>query len=74
MNNADPANISATGIKKVKTKSLLLLASACLMPLPALAADDDTGTDAPPAQEARVNQMTTGVARARDRLDSATST
>lgn len=74
MNNADPANISATGIKKVKTKSLLLLASACLMPFPALAADDDTGTDAPPAQEARVNQMTTGVARARDRLDSATST
>ncbi|KHK89713.1 TonB-dependent receptor [Novosphingobium malaysiense] len=51
-----------------------MLASACILPSPALASEGDANTDSPPPHEARVNQMTTGVARARDRLDSATST
>lgn len=53
---------------------MLLLATACMLPVPALASDEDTASEAAPPTEARVNLMTTGVARARDRLDSATST
>ncbi|MCJ2180450.1 Plug domain-containing protein, partial [Novosphingobium album (ex Hu et al. 2023)] len=63
----------------MKTKTLLLLATACLLPSPVLAADGEANAEtasqdtAQPAEK-RVNLMTTGVARARDRLDSATST
>ena len=55
----------------MKTKVLLLLAAASFLPAQAMAAAEDADTT---KAEARVDQMTTGVARARDRLDSATST
>lgn len=58
----------------MKTKAFLLLASVCVMPSVAMADDAQTQTDSSKPAEARVNLMTTGVARARDRLDSATST
>ncbi|MCT2401364.1 TonB-dependent receptor [Novosphingobium mangrovi (ex Huang et al. 2023)] len=58
----------------MKTKALLLLATACILPAPAMAADEGAVQDAAQPAEKRVNLMTTGVARARDRLDSATST
>ncbi|MCJ2187583.1 TonB-dependent receptor [Novosphingobium beihaiensis] len=58
----------------MKTKTLLLLATACLLPSPVLAADGEASAETTPPKESRVNLMTTGVARARDRLDSATST
>ncbi|MCJ2180279.1 TonB-dependent receptor plug domain-containing protein, partial [Novosphingobium album (ex Hu et al. 2023)] len=63
----------------MKTKTLLLIATACLLPSPVVAAEGEskaaaTQTDSGQPAEKRVNLMTTGVARARDRLDSATST
>lgn len=75
----EAAILTATGMIIVKTKTLLLLATACFLPSPVLAADGEASADAAPQDaaqpaEKRVNLMTTGVARARDRLDSATST
>lgn len=58
----------------MKTKVLLMLATTCALPSFAMAADSDSRSEEKPAAEAHVNLMTTGVARARDRLDSATST
>jgi outer membrane receptor protein involved in Fe transport len=55
----------------------LLLAAACAYPLPAFAQDAGNAegeTAAVEAPKAAASLMTTGVARARDRLDSATST
>ena len=71
---------NATGIIIVKLKTLLMLATAFVLPSQALAASEDANSettstdDAPKSADKRVNLMTTGVARARDRLDSATST
>ncbi|SFF91963.1 Outer membrane receptor proteins, mostly Fe transport [Novosphingobium sp. CF614] len=53
---------------------MLLLAAACVLPSTAMAAEEKVEGEAPSASVSSANQMTTGVARARDRLDSATST
>lgn len=54
----------------------LLLAAACACPIPALAQEAGSSETAPAAEapKSAASLMTTGVARARDRLDSATST
>jgi outer membrane receptor protein involved in Fe transport len=52
----------------------LLLAAVCACPLPAFAQDTTADEAAVEAPKSAASLMTTGVARARDRLDSATST
>ena len=58
----------------MKAHHFLLLASVAAIPTAAFAQDDQNDSADGQAQTSRVDLMTTGVARARDRLDSATST